>query len=73
MEDKHLSRVSKLKNIDQVITEVMNPLSEIVVSTISCTTTEDKTARFQILLGSYSAEIPEQNFMLCVKYSNHTK
>lgn len=61
----------KLRNVPHVIAKSMNPLTENVISGITCHTKETNSVRLHIDLGSYSADIPGKTYDMCTSFESN--
>lgn len=70
VENSMFSLLDRLNNVHYVIAEVLRTFSENAVRGIHCMSKEQKPAN--LVVKSYSSDIPEHKEMPWVKYSNRT-
>lgn len=72
VENNMLPQLDSLKKVHPVIAQLLKPLPKKAVRGIQCPTKEQKPVRLHFVLGSYSADIPEQKEMIGVEPQNAT-
>lgn len=68
-EENSLKRLYKLKSVHHCIAQPMKPQDDAALRRIQTRPIDHERLSFRIVIGSYSADIPEQKDA-CVKYSN---